>query len=112
MRFVLILWALPLGLFWSWYFLSANDINFGFVFLTQEVNELVFRLYGQVLGIDPETIPPLVAKACLLDSLLILAILAFRRRKILTPVCGMHGRVMAARDRPRAPEACRERPAG
>ena len=83
MRFVLILWALPLGLFWSWYFLSANDINFGFVFLTQEVNELVFRLYGQVLGIDPETIPPLVAKACLLDSLLILAILAFRRRKIL-----------------------------
>jgi len=80
MRTLFILWAAPLGLFWGWFFLSANDINFGSVYLSQELHELVFKVYGQMLGLDPATIPWLVAKACILDTLLILAIWAFRRR--------------------------------
>ena len=81
MRWVFVAWALPMGLFWGWYFLSLNDINFGYVMLTRDAHEIVFQLYGNVLGIDPETIPGLVARACILDTLLILGIWAFRRRK-------------------------------
>ena len=83
MRLLLILWAAPLALFWGWYFLSLNDINFGYVMLTRDVHDLLFQLYGQMLGIEPSTIPPLVAKACILDTLLILAIWAFRRRQAI-----------------------------
>ncbi len=34
-----------------------------------------------MLGVDPATIPPLVAKACILDTALIVAIWMFRRRR-------------------------------
>jgi hypothetical protein len=81
MRWLLILWAAPLMLFWSWYFLSLNNIHFGYVFLTRDVHDIVFGLYGEILGIDPATIPLLAAKACLFDSLIISAIVAFRRRR-------------------------------
>ena len=30
MRYLIALWAMPLALFWGWYFLSLNDINFGY----------------------------------------------------------------------------------
>ena len=85
MKYVFALWATPLLLFWGWYFLSLNDIHFGYVMLTRQVHDLVFELYGQMLGIDPTTIPALVAEACILDTLILLAIWAFRRRKILMP---------------------------
>lgn len=81
MKYVLLAWATPLGLFWGWFFLSANDINFGSIYLSRALHELVFELYGEMLGIAPETIPWLVAKACILDTGLILAIWAFRRRR-------------------------------
>jgi hypothetical protein len=81
MRTILILWAAPLGLFWGWYLLSANDMHFGYVFLTRDVNDMVFQLYGDMVGIDPATIPALVAKACIFDSFLLGGILAFRRRR-------------------------------
>lgn len=83
MRYVFALWALPLTVFWGWYFLSLNDLNFGFVMLTRQLHDLVFELYGEMLGIEPATIPPLVAKACVIDTLLILALWAFRRRQQL-----------------------------
>lgn len=81
MRYLLALWAFPLVLFWGWYFLSYYDVNFGFLMLTRQVHDFVFQLYGEILGIDPATIPPMVAKACLFDTLILLAILAFRRRR-------------------------------
>lgn len=81
MRYVFYAWALPMSLFWGWYFLSLNNINFGFVMLTRDANDLVFQIYGQVLGIDPGIIPGLAARACVVDTLLILAIWAFRRRR-------------------------------
>ncbi len=81
MRWVFIAWAVPMGLFWGWFSLSYYDINFGYVMLTRAVHDLLFQLYGQMLGLDPATIPGLVAKACILDTLLILGIWAFRRRR-------------------------------
>lgn len=81
MRYVLALWAAPLVLFWGWFFLSLNDMHFGYVMLSRKVHDLVFGLYGQMLGIDPATIPALVAKACIVDTLIICAIYAFRRRR-------------------------------
>ncbi len=84
MRWVIAAWALPMGIFWGWYFLSLYDINFGYIMLTKEVHDLFFQLYGDAIGIDPKTIPPVVAKACILDTFLILGIWAFRRRVPLT----------------------------
>jgi hypothetical protein len=81
MRYVLIFWGLPMGLFWGWYFLSLNDVHFGYLMLSRQVHDLVFQLYGEMLGIDPATIPPLVAKACVFDTFLIAGIVAFRRRR-------------------------------
>jgi hypothetical protein len=83
MKYLVAIWASPLVLFWGWYFLSLNDINFGYIMLTRQVHDLVFQLYGEMLGIDPATIPGLVAKACVFDSFVVVAIWAFRRRRQL-----------------------------
>ena len=80
MRYVLLFWALPMGIFWGWYFLSLNDMSFGIQFFSRRMHDLVFHIYGSILGIDPETIPAMVARACIFDTFLIFGILAFRRR--------------------------------
>ena len=80
MRYLIALWALPLAVFWGWFFLSANDISFGFLILSRDVHDFVFEIYGNILGIDPDSIPGLVARACVIDTLLIMAIYAFRKR--------------------------------
>lgn len=80
MRYILVFWAAPLGLFWGWYFLSLNDINFGTTFFSERLHRLVFDIYGHILGIDPQVIPAMVAKACLIDTALIFGIFAFRKR--------------------------------
>lgn len=81
MRFVMIAWALPLCAFWGWFLLSFHDVNFGSVYLSRGFHDLLFRLYGEILGIDPARIPWMAAKACVFDTILLLGILAFRRRK-------------------------------
>ncbi len=81
MIYIFTIWAIPLVLFWGWYFLSYYDINFGYLLLSKQGNDMVFQIYGQILGMDPKVLPWLVAKACILDTLIILAIWAFRRRK-------------------------------
>lgn len=81
MRYVFLAWALPLMLFWGWYFLSLNDVSFGFTMLTRDAHDLVFRIYGHVLGLDPQVVPGLAARACIVDTGTILAIWAFRRRR-------------------------------
>ena len=73
-------WALPMGSFWGWYFLSAYNLHFGYVMLTRQVHDVVFRIYGETLGIDPAALPGLVARACIVDTLFLFALLAFRRR--------------------------------
>jgi hypothetical protein len=81
MRWILIFWAMPIAILGTWYGLSINDINFGYLILSRQMNEFVFQLYGQILGIPPEDIPVLVVRAIIVDSLLLFCILAFRRRK-------------------------------
>ena len=101
MRYVFVIWALPLIVFWGWYFLSLYDMNFGYVMLTRDVHDIVFQLYGEMLGVEPSTIPPLVAKACIVDTLLILAIWAFRRRQpIMAWVKGQRERYLGAESTP------------
>jgi len=79
MRTFLVLWIGPLVFFWGWYFLSLNDL--GGPLFSRETHDRVFMVYGAILGIEPATIPPLVARALAIDSLILGAILAFRRRK-------------------------------
>ena len=79
MRWFLGLWFVPLGMFWGWYYASKADV--GLMFFTRFVHDQTFAIYGNALGIDPEIIPGLVDKACVIDSLIVLAIWMFARRK-------------------------------
>ncbi|MCL6706640.1 DUF6105 family protein [Pseudomonas sp. R2.Fl] len=81
MKWFLILWATPVLLLSGWYGLSYYDMNFGVFMLTRQAHDLVFQIYGHVLGIPPETIPPLVARAIVVDSFIVLGIVGFRRRR-------------------------------
>ncbi len=83
MRYLIALWVSPLALFWGWYFLSLNDINFGYLILSRRLHDLVFQLYGEMLGIDPTMIPGLVARACIFDTFLVGCLIALRRRKAI-----------------------------
>lgn len=80
MKWILIFWALPIAILGIWYGLSYNDINFGYLILSRQMNDFVFQLYGQILGLPPEDIPGLVARAIAVDSVLLFGIVAFRRR--------------------------------
>lgn len=79
MRWFLGLWFVPLGMFWGWHFASKADV--GLVFFTRQVHDQTYGIYGHLLGIDPAIIPGMVAKACVIDSLIVGAIYAFARRK-------------------------------
>ena len=81
MKWFLILWFVPVALITSWYGLSYHDMHFGVFMLTRQVHDMVFQIYGNILGIAPETIPPLLFKAIAIDSLIVLGIAAFRWRK-------------------------------
>lgn len=81
MRWVFAVWAFPMVVIWGWYFLSYYDINFGWIMLTRQVHELVFEIYGNQLGVDPKLVPWLVAEVCIIDTLVIVAIWVFRRRR-------------------------------
>lgn len=81
MRYLLALWLAPLFLFWGWFGLSYYDMNFGYVLLTRQAHDIIFELYGEILGIDPDIIPSMLIKACIFDSFLVAAIVAFRRRR-------------------------------
>ena len=74
MKYILIFWGLPMGLFWGWYYLSYNDMHFGYLMLSRLLHDHVFEIYGQILGVDPASIMPLVTRACIVDTVLIFAI--------------------------------------
>lgn len=81
MRYILVFWALPMGFFWSWFLLAYNDISFGMLFLSRELYDRVFMVYGHITGIAPDALPALIARACIVDTFLIFGIFAFRRRR-------------------------------
>ncbi len=108
MKYILLFWALPMGLFWGWYYLSYNDMHFGYLMLSRVLHDHVFEIYGNILGVDPAILPPLVIRACIVDTGLIFAIFAFRRRKQIREWVRrrQENRLVAMH------EAGRERPAG
>jgi hypothetical protein len=81
LKWFLILWFLPISLMGAWYGLSYHDINFGFLMLSRQVHDMVLQIYGNMLGMEPDAIPPLLLKAIILDSLILLGIAAFRWRR-------------------------------
>ncbi|MFI0846233.1 DUF6105 family protein [Mesorhizobium sp. IMUNJ 23232] len=83
MRYILTIWALPLVIFWGWFGLSYYDVNFGYLMLSRQIHDIYFQLAGQIMGVDPASVPWFIAKACLFDTLILLAIWAFRRRREL-----------------------------
>lgn len=83
MKWVLFFWALPLAILGSWYTLSYYDINFGYLILSRQMHDVVFQVYGNILGLPPASIPPLVLKAIIVDTLLLVAIMSFRRRRAI-----------------------------
>ena len=80
-RVALIFWVLPLTLYTAWFILSANDINFGSIYLSRQMHDVIMQTYANLLGIDPAIIPALLIRAVIWDAAVVLAILAFRRRK-------------------------------
>lgn len=83
MRYIFWFWFLPMGFLWSWYLLSYHDISFGLSFFSRQMHDLVFAIYGQLLGIEKPVIVKLLIKACIVDTFLIMGIFAFRKRRQL-----------------------------
>ncbi|MEL6504673.1 MAG: DUF6105 family protein [Pseudomonadota bacterium] len=81
MRILLTLWLAPIFCLLVWYGLSYNDWNFGTTIFSRQLHDLVFGLYGKILGVDPSVVPIMAAKAIALDSLIVVAIIAYRLRK-------------------------------
>lgn len=81
MKWFLFFWLAPIAFLGSWYGLSYYDMNFGYFILTRQAHDLVLQLYGETLGIDPQSVAPLVAKAIATDSLFVIGIILFRRRQ-------------------------------
>ena len=55
--------------------------SIGLLIFSRELHDLVFRIYGSLLGLEPSTIPVLFLKACIFDTFLIFGIIAFRKRR-------------------------------
>lgn len=79
MRLLLILWFAPLALMGVWYGLSANDLNFGTVIFSRPLHDEVMRVYSGMLGVPASDIPGIVGKALVLDSVIVMAIVCWRR---------------------------------
>jgi hypothetical protein len=47
------------------------------------MHDVVFQIYGNILGLPPESIPPLVGEAIVLDTLLLGAVMSYRRRQAI-----------------------------
>jgi hypothetical protein len=83
MKWFLIFWAGPIAFLGAWYGLSYYDVNFGVFILSRQAHDLIFNVYGKILGMPPEAVPPLIARALATDSLFVFALLAFRKRAII-----------------------------
>ncbi len=81
MKVFLVLWIIPIILLGGWYGLSYYDMNFGYRILSRELHDLVFTIYGNLLGIEPDTIPPLVVKAVIFDTFLVVGFIVIKRRR-------------------------------
>jgi hypothetical protein len=81
MRYFLFLWVLPVGGLAAWLFLASHDYAFGTLFFSREMYDLVFGIYANILGVEPAVLPPLIYKALVVDTLIVAALFALKRRK-------------------------------
>lgn len=81
MRTLFLLWAFPVVLFWGWYGLSVNDVNFGTAVLSRHTHDAIFALYGNILQMPAGDVPWALAKIFFIDSLIVLAFAMWRWRK-------------------------------
>lgn len=84
MRIFLILWITPIVLLGVWYGLASNDV--GYVFFSRDIHDQVFELYGNILGLEPEVLPGMVARAIVFDSGIVALIIAYKKRAVLIPI--------------------------
>lgn len=80
-RNLLIFWCGPIAIFWSWYYLSYYDLSLGLFFYSRELHDRVFDTYGALFGIEPASIPPMIAHALCVDSLIVLSLVLLRKHK-------------------------------
>ncbi len=85
MRVILILWFIPLFLFWGWYALSVNDIHMGVLFLTRQFHDHLFDIYAAILHMPREDVPLAIAGVFAFDSVLVLGLAALRWYKKWLP---------------------------
>ena len=85
MRTILILWALPIVIFWGWYGLSAYDIHFGLNFLTRAFHDQLFVIYGNIMHLPPEDVPWALAWLFTVDTLILFGVAALRWYKKWLP---------------------------
>ena len=78
MRLILILWIIPIVVFWGWYGLSAYDLHMGSFFFSRAFHDHMFRLYGSMLGVPPEEVPMLIAGTFAFDTMLLVGMSALR----------------------------------
>ena len=90
LRALFLLWALPIILFGMWYGLSVNDYSFGTIMFSRALHDHVFAIYAGVLGVEPETLPPMILKALITDTLIVFGFIAFRKRKSWWPSVAPH----------------------
>lgn len=94
MKWLLIFWAAPVAFLFSWYGLSYYDINFGWHILSRDLHDLVFQVYGNILGVDPKVIPGLVLRAIIVDTAIVFGLVYLRakRKTIGSAVRSLFGR--------------------
>lgn len=90
LRALFLLWALPIILFGIWYGLSVNDYSFGTIMFSRALHDHVFALYAGVLGVEPETLPPMILNALITDTFIVFGIIAFRKRSFWWPSVAPH----------------------
>jgi hypothetical protein len=81
MRYFLTLWLLPVSGLVLWLFMSSHDYSFGTFFFSRDMFDLVFGIYSNLLGVDPETLPSLIYRALFVDTLIVAGLFAIRRRR-------------------------------
>jgi len=86
MRIVLLLWGFPIVFFWGWYFLSLNDMHFGMFFLSRAFHDHLFVIYGNILQMDPQSVPGALAWLFAVDTLIVVGLAALGKyRKLWFP---------------------------
>lgn len=79
MRAILFIWVAPVAFLVVWFVLAANDWNMGTIMFSRANYDLVLSLYANLLGIEPHSVPTMIAKIAAFDLALVAAFFGWRR---------------------------------